>query len=479
MQQRVLLLGVGPLPFYQSNQLFGFGIRTWQFALPILAEGSQVTLVTCEFGVQKESELKDIRYGQDLSSFGDLEHISLPEPNPRNMNILLTRLEEIIRTHQPNAIITAGSTISTNLAASLKTDLPIWMDMFGDLFAEIQAKTAFLDESSQFDFFHQVMTRVLLRGDRFSVVSDAQKGAAVGQLGFIGRLNRFTLGEEMVHTIPCAVDGNISPVQKNTVLRGKTCSESDFLLLCSGGFNTWSDVDTLFYGIEGAMEKNKRIQCIVTGGKIQGHHEDGYKRFQNLVGKSPYESRFHLLGWVSNEDVAAITQECDLGLNIDLPIYESMLGSRNRILFWMQCALPTLTTVTTELSQIIQQQNLGYCIEVGDDKAMSKCIVEAASNRAKLKKLGVKSRRFVYSYFTFEESVKPLLQWIKNPTKAGDNAERLLQNNQALSHVDHLLHDWAFSHAGNEKRVQLPKPMTPITKIRPYGKHWWDRLLGK
>ena len=217
MSQQVLLLGVGPLPFYESNQLYGFGIRTWQFALPILAQGHRVTLVTCEFGIQKESDLKQIRYRQDLSSFGELEHISLPEPNPRNFNILLTRLEEVIRTHQPEVIVTAGSPIATNLAASLKTDLPVWMDMFGDLFAEIQAKSAFMDESSQFDFFHQIMTRVLLRGDRFSVVSDNQKGAAVGQLGFIGRLNRYTLNEELVHTIPCAVDGNVSPVSRKSV----------------------------------------------------------------------------------------------------------------------------------------------------------------------------------------------------------------------------------------------------------------------
>ncbi len=479
MKQNILLIGVGPLPFYDSDQLYGFGIRTWQFALPLLAAGHNLTLVTCEFGIQKESDLKQIRYQQDLSSFGELEHITLPEPSPRNSNILLTRLEEVIRTHQPHAIITAGSTIATNLAASLRTDLPIWMDMFGDLFAEVQAKTPFMNTQDQFDFFHQIITRVLLRGDRFSVVSDPQKGAAVGQLGFIGRLNQYTLGEELVHTIPCAVDGNVSPVLKRNLLRGKKHNATDFLLLCSGGFNTWTDVDTLFYGIEGAMEKNRRIHCIVTGGKIQGHHEDGFKRFQTLIGKSPYESRFHLLGWISNEEVAAVTQECDLGLNVDLPVYESFLGSRNRILFWMQCALPTLTTVSTELSQIIHQHELGYCVPVGDCKAVSKAILDAARYPVKLKKLGGKARRFVYNYFTFEESVTPLLSWVKDPAKSGDNAERLHQNHQALSHIDQILNDWAFQNGSMQKHVQLPRPMKPVAKIRPQGKHWLDRLLGR
>ena len=138
----LLLLGVGPLPMYESDRLYGFGIRAWQFTLPLLAAGHRVVLVTCEFGVPRESSIQ-IRYQHDPSAYGAVEHIPLPEPNPRNSNFLLSRIEEIVRTHRPDAVIAAGSTIATNLAASIKTDLPLWMDMFGDLFAEVQAKTPF------------------------------------------------------------------------------------------------------------------------------------------------------------------------------------------------------------------------------------------------------------------------------------------------------------------------------------------------
>ncbi len=473
----ILLIGVGPLPCYDSNQLYGFGIRTWQFALPLMAAGHKITLVTCEFGVQRESGV-NIKYKGDITSYGDIEHIPLPEPNPRNFNVLLTRIEDIIKTHRPNAIVTAGSTIATNLAASLKTDLPIWMDMFGDLFSEIQAKSPFMKDEQELTHFHQTLSRVLLRGDRFSTVSEMQKGAAVGQLGLMGRLNKFTLGEELVWTIPCAVNGDIATVKRSPIFKGIKTSHSDFIILCSGGFNTWTDVETLFEGIEGAMEKNRRIHCVVTGGAIKGHHESGFNRFRSLISKSPYENRFHLLGWLPTHEMEQITLECDLGINVDLPIYESMLGSRNRMLFWMQCGLPILTTTTTEISFYLTENNLAIGVPPEKPKIITNKLLETAQKPYEAQRLAVKAKNFVYQYFTFEETVQPLITWAKNPLKASDNTERDLRNGQPLQQIDLLWYRWAFSNDGKNQDLTIPIPPRPVIKTRPQGKSWWRRLWG-
>ncbi len=476
--KHVLLIGVGPLPFYESDYLYGFGIRAWQFALPILKAGHRITLITCEFSVTRESAVQ-IRYQTYPSVYGPIEHIALPEPHPRNTNILLTRIEEIIRTHDPDLIVAAGSSISTNLAALLDTDLPIWMDMFGDLFAEVQAKSPFSRNDEEIDFFHRNLSRILLRGDRFSVVSEMQRGAAIGQLGLLGRLNRYTLGEELVWTIPCAMNGEISPVKRQSILRRKEVGTSDFLILCSGGFNTWADVDTLFAGIEGAMEKSNRIHCIVTGGLIKGHHEQGFNYFKSLIEKSPYERRFHLLGWVPNKEVPEITMECNLGINVDLPIYESVLGSRNRMLFWMQCGLPILTTVATELSQILESNQLALCTPTGQSKLISAKILEALKNPFLMKQMALRAKRFAYEHLTFDESVQPLVRWVEKPMKASDNEERTIRNGQLFNHVDSLWHSWAFPDNGNADDPTIPRPPKAIIRTRPQGKNWWQRLWGK
>ena len=475
--KHLLLIGVGPLPMYETDRLYGFGIRAWQFTLPLLAAGHRVTLLTCEFGVPRESAIQ-IRYQHDPSAFGALEHIPLPEPNPRNMNFLLSRIEEIIRSHRPDAVIAVGSTIATNLAASIKTDLPLWMDMFGDLFAEVQAKTPYTNGNEEIDFFHQVLSRVLLRGDRFSTVSEMQRGAAIGQLGLMGRLNRYTLKEELVWTIPCAMNGDVSPVRRDAILRGKKVGGTDFLLLCSGGFNTWMDVETLFSGIDGAMEQERRIRCVVTGGGITGHHEDGYNRFRSLVSKSPYESRFHLLGWITNPEVTQITLESDLGLNVDLPIYESFLGSRNRMLFWMQCGLPICTTVTTEISRILVENDLGYGVPPQNPRGITAKILDAVHCPTDLRNKAVKAQRFAYNFLSFEKTAQPLVDWAANPVKSADNLEHLTGNIKCFNQVDALWQSWAFPENENWSDPTIPRPPKPVIHTRPHGKSWWKRLWG-
>ncbi|MBI1388057.1 MAG: glycosyltransferase [bacterium] len=478
MSRHILILGVGPLPIYMTERLYGFGIRAWQFALPLLRAGHRVTLVTFEFGVHRENNLKVV-YQQDPSLFGELEHVALPEPQPRTFNLILTRVEDLIQKKQPDAIVAAGSTISTNVASLLKCDLPMWMDMFGDLFAEIQAKSPFMkDMSGEMEYFHQIVSRVLLRGDRYSVVSEMQRGAAIGQLGLMGRLNRFTLGENLIHTIPCAFNGETSPVKRKAVIRGKKVSPADFVLLCSGGFNTWADVETLFQAVEGAMEKYRRIQCVVTGGAISGHHEEGFNRFRALIAKSPYESRFHLLGWVSNEDVTQITLESDLGLNIDLPIYESVLGSRNRILFWLQCGLPVLSTLTTEISYSLSQNGYITGADSGDAKQIEKKILELAANQAAAKARAIRARRFAYEFLSFEETVKPLLEWCAEPVHSSDNIEREVRKGQLFNRLDEYWHEWAYPQPQDESSRIIPRFTRPVIKTRPQGKSWWQRLWG-
>lgn len=473
----LLIIGVGPLPFYDADRLYGFGIRAWQFAQPLLDAGHRITLVSCEFGVERESAI-NIKYRTDPSKWAPIELIPVPQPGPRNTNLILTRIEEILRTHQPEAIIAAGSTIATNLAAHLDTDLPIWMDMFGDLFAEVQAKTPFMNAEVEIDFFHQMLTRILLKGDRFSVVSEMQRGAAIGQLGLMGRLNQFTLGDEMVQTIPCALNGKISPVAKKPYLRGKSVGPNEFLVLCSGGFNTWTDVDTMFEGIERSMEHDRRVHCVVTGGGITGHHEDGYKHFRGLIGKSPYENRFHLLGWLSNDEVDQVTMECNLGINVDLPVYESLLGSRNRMLFWLQCGLPILTTITTEISQILVDNDLALGAPYGQSKMVADKIIEAVQDQQTLKRRAVRAKKFGYKFLTYDETVRPLLQWAKKPVKAGDNQERLVRGGQPFSQVDQLWHTWGFPESGKNNSLNLPRSPKAVIKTRPRGKNWIRRLLG-
>ncbi len=421
-RRKILLLGVGPLPCYRSRTLYGFGIRTWQFLLPMLKAGHEVVLVTFEFG-RGQDPRPSIEYSAPPELWGNVTHIPLAEPNGRNRFQHVGALMRLINEHEPKAIVTAGSTIASGLAAALPTDLPTWIDLFGDLLAEAQAKAVFAGDE-QLDLFHRLYLPILRRGDRFSSVADSQRYATYGQLGVVGRLTGRGTGEPLVHTVPCAMDGDSMPVRGKRLLRGHRLSRRDVALLCTGGFNTWADVETLFHGVDGAMDRDRFIHLVVTGGAISGHHQAGFDRFQKLAERSPNRDRYHFLGWLPNEDVPSSYAECDLGLNVDLDIAESMLGSRNRFLSWMQAGLPFVTSVTTEISRTLATRGLCYGVPPGDAERLTQTLVEAASDPLGRGRMALAARDFVYRVWSFEETTRPLLAWLENPAMARDRRER-------------------------------------------------------
>ena len=60
-----------------------------------------------------------------------------------------------------------------------------------------------------------------------------------------------------------------------------------FVLLWSGSFNTWCDVDTLFTGIERAMERLPSLVFLSTGGEVRGHDEVRTRTFARSSREPP------------------------------------------------------------------------------------------------------------------------------------------------------------------------------------------------
>lgn len=319
---------------------------------------------------------------------------------------------------KPDAVI--GATIYgsfTAVAAAGST--PVWVDLFGHVMAEAQAKAFIAGENHVVPYFWSFEREVILRGDVFSAVGDGQGFATVGELGAAGRLRRETLGYRFAYTIPCALDEE-PLVHRRTVLRGVEAEVGDFVLLWSGGYNTWTDVDTLFRALEQAMAKNPRIRFVSTGGSIEGHDEDTYPRFLRMIEQSRYRSRFVMKGWIQKEDATDHYFEADVGINIDRYMYEGMLGSKNRILDWMRAGLPALAGELSEISQLVREERLGFTFPLGDADALAAEILRLAGSPEEVAERGQRARAYGLEHLTFEATTRPLLDWVKSPHRAPD-----------------------------------------------------------
>ena len=407
---RILVLGHGPLPTENELKLFGPGIRTWQFAQPLIEDRHQVTVVCSRIPFVYDAHLPAVV--QLKAANADIFSVDQGEFE------LGTFVQDLHDRFNPDCIV-AATAYPSFVASRLRSDRPLWVDFFGDTMAEAQAKARTYHDDGYLRHFRTYLDAAMDRADIFSAVSGPQRFSLIGQLGLHGRLNQYSSGFEFVHTIPCAIEELPEPTTRS-LLRSGRLKKDDFAILWSGGYNTWTDVETLFCGLEMAMRSNSRIQFVSTGGQIDGHDEVTYPHFLSLIAASPFRERFIMLGWVLTEDVASYTRECDLGINIDAQTYEAVLGSRNRILQWMGAGLPVLTTETSEITTTVRVGGLGYTFPHQDAPALSDAILQIADNATDRLIRAERALAHVHRHWTFATTTEPLRRWVRAPTIAPD-----------------------------------------------------------
>ncbi len=446
---RILLVGAGPLPFEKMRRFSAPGGRTWQLARPLLADGHELLLLAL--------------YSQGDDPAGR-EPVS-PRPGLTCAPVGrgdLPRAGALLAEFGPDAVVATGME-QCRLAAALAGGLPFWADIYGDTMAEAQAKAAVYGDDHWVASFWGQLRPVLLRGDRFSAVSTRQRHALLGELASQGRPCSADAGRRLVHVMHSAVPGGRSPSGKHPV-RGVRIGGDDFVVLWSGGYNTWADTDTLFRGLEHAMERNPSVRFVSTGGEIRDHDELTYPRFLDRVRRSAHRERFIMEGWVPRDEVNDYYFDADVGINADKYLYEGLLGCRTRLLDWASAGLPALTTVLCELSETLDRERLVATFPIGDHAALGEKILSLAADRKSLRAMGARAREYVLSRRTFEATTGPIRQWAAAPSAVDRRPD-----------VDGLLHP-RFGGSREELKAKLDE----LRSIKASGAYrLYKRLPGR
>ncbi len=404
---KILLLGQSPLPPEGGDKINAPGVRAWHFGRALAQAGHTVHLLAIQAGSEKRGDIRQLASNLTLQPVSEIEI---------TQDGLLTRLESEF---QPDALI--GASIWPSYLAALfgSTEKPLWGDLFGSPLAEGQAKAALYNDDSFIEPFARFEATVLARADVVSGVSSYQEYALVGALAAHGRLNRYTYGYRLAYTIPAALDDEILPHDR-TVLRGTIVPEDAFVVLWSGGYNTWTDIETLFGGLEAAMSQNSHIHFVSTGGALPPHDNLTYPRLQALVETSAYRERYHLLGWLPYEGLQNYYYESDLGIILDKWSYEGVLGSRTRLLDWLKYGLPAVVTLTAELTRELIRVRLAFPFPHGDAPTLANLLVELADNSPKLLAARERAPEYALNNFHYLKTSAPLLAWAEKPRRAPD-----------------------------------------------------------
>ncbi len=413
----ILVAGVGPIPPERPERLYAPGLRVWGMARELARAGHPVALALAGFGQAGGGRLELTHYAIEP----DRHQPRLSEP--RRVEISEDELPaELARAaEQAGARAMVSSTDLMNHALALApSELPLWCDFFGDPMAEAQmlALRGGSDEGLARQW--SLVAPALARADRLSGCSRDQSAALLGQLGAVGRLGRHTAFAPLVAVLPPWLEPIPIDLERPPLVRGTRAPEDAFIIVQTGGFNTWLDVDTLFEALERAMEACGRIHFAATGGAIAGHYGGGFERFAGRVAASPHRERFHLLGWLPVGQVPRVIHEADLGLNLDLACPEGRLGTRNRLLDWLGAGLAVISTPGCELAEQLGTLNYIELVGHADAAGAARAILSREADPAPARARAAAGAEYLRREHEAAFCLAPLLNWAAAPESAPD-----------------------------------------------------------
>jgi glycosyltransferase involved in cell wall biosynthesis len=408
---RLLVLGIGPLPPESPERLMAPGLRTWSLAEDLARQVHRVTLVQAPFG---EPDVQDFARAQQ----GDLPHGVEHWRVKFHAVEIAAFLRDLHRRERFDAAV-ATTDLMCRALSEARLTCPIWLDFNGHPMAERQMLAAVYESDDGLRDQWETVVPALLAGDRFSTCSESQRDALLGELALAGHLNERTAALEFVHALPPVVPPlDLTPT--GPAERGRRVPEGAFIVLWTGGYNTWTDVDTLFEGLTAAMRAEPRLHYVSTGGAIQGHDDRTFARFESRVVGSPLRERFVLAGWVPLDQVRNYYAEADVAVNIDGDNVEGRLGHRNRVTEWILAGAPVVTTTVSDFTRRLAERDAVTAIPIGRPDALRDALLAHAADADLGRRQNANAREYLNRFHAPDVVYAPLRAWAASPLPAPD-----------------------------------------------------------
>ena len=389
---RVVLVGSGPLPETNPESVSFPQLRCSHF-MAAIRENHELALILLQAPNDPVPE--------------DVECLVLPVDG----EVSLEEARAFTNRFDADIVVGGGPYGPARVAAAIAGDRPLWIDIPGDPYAEAQAKCAHSGEQGHTREMRGAYAKAMATADAFSVVSRPQRHALLGQLGLLGRLESAPVHQEWVHILPVAYGFSGLPSRAPRMREpGKLV-----VALC-GGYNTWTDGETLLKGLLAAMKRAPGLRVMSTGGSIPGHHSATYEAFRAQALSSPFAQRFTFHGWVPHRVLPELLRSADVGLCLDRRGIEPELGSRTRVLFYLHQGLEVVATPMTALCEELAGLRMIHPVPVGNPTAVADALV-ALSQEDSPTATVERAQDFLTTRATPKSVFSGFQQWLDEPIR--------------------------------------------------------------
>ncbi|MCS5496250.1 glycosyltransferase [Cnuibacter physcomitrellae] len=279
-----------------------------------------------------------------------------------------------------------------------------------------------------------VLNQQLARGDFFLCASERQRLFWLGQLAALGRINPATYSaddtlEELIAIAPFGMDST-PPEHTRRALRGVVdgIGEDDKVVIWGGGIYNWFDTHTLVRAIGVVAERHPDIRLFFMG--VAHPNPDvpemaivsSTRRLAAELGLTDRHVFFND-SWVALNDRQNYLLEADLGVSTHYEHIETTFSFRTRILDYLWAGLPIVATRGDGFADLIEQEGLGAAVPSRDVEALAAALESVLYDEEKAADARAAVAR-VRERFTWERTLRPLVEFCREPRRAPDLAFR-------------------------------------------------------
>jgi glycosyltransferase involved in cell wall biosynthesis len=275
-----------------------------------------------------------------------------------------------------------------------------------------------------------VLNEQLMRADFFMCASERQRLFYLGQLAALGRVNPDTYEgspdlARLLAVVPFGLSSS-APQHANDVLKNVVdgISSDDKVLLWSGGLYNWFDPHTLIRAVAKVAITRPTVRLFFQGTK---HPNPGVPEMSIVATSRDLASELGVLdksiffndSWVENDQRQNYLLEADAGVSTHFNHIETTFSFRTRILDYLWAELPMVVTEGDVFAELVEREKLGEVVPAGDVDALANALDRVLFDEPFIAAARDNIRR-VREQFYWEAVLQPLVEFVSNPSPAGD-----------------------------------------------------------
>ncbi len=276
----------------------------------------------------------------------------------------------------------------------------------------------------------EVLNQQLARADFFLCASERQRLFWLGQLAALGRINPANYAaddslEQLISIAPFGLDAT-PPRHTRDAIRGVVpgIGKTDKVVIWGGGIYNWFDTLTLVRAIGRLAERRKNVRLFFMG---VAHPNPDVPEMAIVQKTRQLAEELGLTGknvffndtWVDLDDRQNYLLEADVGVSTHFDHIETTFSFRTRILDYLWAGLPIVTTRGDSFGDLVEKEGLGVSVPERDVDALADAL-ESMLYDAPARKAAEQAVSRVRERFTWDETLRPLVEFVRDPRPAAD-----------------------------------------------------------